>query len=667
MIYVGDNLKSPNSSEDDHCLINPSLKISLAEPWELGHLLGSRPHYNDIPPQCRGAYLKWLATGRSEPKTHIGYALLFLFGLERRFFFDSLSERVSKEEKEVISEEVYRLLTIYNNNILLKSLAFCFLSMSSIIYNFNKFLVSKLEKDGYIDKTLVHYRLALNATRGEPILAPLAYQSLSLDPEFWLRSPAKICPEEFQALFRLKYQRVFGDGITLKPGEASLNLKYSAANPSLFGVISYSDPHLKEPFKLMSSLKGVFEVAKASGKELEEYRLYLGKRDSFRDSLAAISLLPNELLAESDYAKKATAYLSKIATKWPKLTPLEEILTFFNQNTKNIRTPKDLRYLAILSEKLGYGVIPDARYYEESPNPSDKVVIFPDGHEVGFQPSEMFKLTALIIRFGSIISQCKGEVDPREFSTLVSFVTSNKQLSLRYKNALLAYLFWSFNTPQSPSVLNNKLSGLSDQDKITIIKNICNVLKADHKIFPEELTLLDKIYTAIGLDKSQLLDDMGPMDEELQLITVARQEPTPTFPLPPQKRENAQVVALNEELILKREKETIQVREILDNILINEKEEKTNRDAGPQTKMEGLDGAHEAFLRELLTRPNWKRAALLKLCDRRGLMLDGALELINDWAYDKFKVSLIDDGDPVTVDLELGWKLYEGSKVKIKP
>jgi tellurite resistance protein len=662
MIYVGNNLKSPTNSKDDACLINPFLLISPAEPWEYGDLMGYWPYYSEIPPKCRGAYLKWLATGRSEPKANIGYVFLFLYGLERRVFFDSQNERVYGEEKTAISEEVYRLLTIYGKNRSFNNYAVSFISMAYLIHNVNLNLLEKLEKNGNIDAALLRFRLALKATQGEPVSAQTAFQFLASNPEYGLRTPARRCPEEFQALFQLKYHKAFGDGITLKPGMTRLSLEYNAASPSLQGLIKYSPPNLSEPTNLKTSLKRIHKVAVETEDELEAYSRYLGRKDNSKDSLGALSLLPEVLLVEAVESLKARSYLREIAEKWPQLTPLRKILALFHQDTLKDFTKKDAEALTVLVEKLGYGLTPDPRYFGQIPELDGDVVVFPNGPGPDFQPSDVFQLMALIIWLGAIVSQSDGEVHPDEASTLKEFVNNDNQIKKREKNCLLAYLFWSLNTPQNATRLKTKLSGLGEPAQKTMSGILLAVALADGKIDLKDIKQLEKIYSALGLDKNQVIADLGSIASESNLVTATRDKPSSSYPLPPQRAEGGQRVALNEALIRVMERETAQVREILGKILTDdsEKEEEATNDAGPQTRTEGLDGPHEAFLRELITRANWERATLIEFCDAHGLMLDGALELINDWAYERANAPLIEDGDQVYVDLELFREITSG-------
>ncbi|MFP3541070.1 tellurite resistance TerB C-terminal domain-containing protein, partial [Pseudomonas sp. SIMBA_044] len=48
----------------------------------------------------------------------------------------------------------------------------------------------------------------------------------------------------------------------------------------------------------------------------------------------------------------------------------------------------------------------------------------------------------------------------------------------------------------------------------------------------------------------------------------------------------------------------------------------------------GMDDAHSAFLRLLLTRPKWTRAELVDAASDLEMMLDGAIEQVNEAALD---------------------------------
>jgi hypothetical protein len=67
------------------------------------------------------------------------------------------------------------------------------------------------------------------------------------------------------------------------------------------------------------------------------------------------------------------------------------------------------------------------------------------------------------------------------------------------------------------------------------------------------------------------------------------------------------------------------------------------------TGFAGLDARYKGFLTELLTRPEWPRPELDMLARAHELMTDGALEAINEWAFDRHGDALVEDGDPATI------------------
>ena len=55
----------------------------------------------------------------------------------------------------------------------------------------------------------------------------------------------------------------------------------------------------------------------------------------------------------------------------------------------------------------------------------------------------------------------------------------------------------------------------------------------------------------------------------------------------------------------------------------------------------------------LLSRPEWSREELLDVAADLDLMLDGALERINEAAFDTHDMAFLEGEDPVTVNSEI--------------
>ena len=64
-----------------------------------------------------------------------------------------------------------------------------------------------------------------------------------------------------------------------------------------------------------------------------------------------------------------------------------------------------------------------------------------------------------------------------------------------------------------------------------------------------------------------------------------------------------------------------------------------------------IDSSHQVLFNKLITKEQWPRTEVDELCKELGLMLDGAIETINDWSFDKVDAPVIDeDGDGEQVE-----------------
>ena len=67
----------------------------------------------------------------------------------------------------------------------------------------------------------------------------------------------------------------------------------------------------------------------------------------------------------------------------------------------------------------------------------------------------------------------------------------------------------------------------------------------------------------------------------------------------------------------------------------------------------GLDLEHSAFLRLLISRPQWSRSELETVASDMELMLDGALEQVNDMAFERFDMPITEGDDPIEINSDI--------------
>lgn len=660
LIYVGETLLDTSGYANDACLINSKLKASPAEPWDGGDEMSYWPQYARISPKCRGAYLKWLTGGRSEPEANIGYVFLFFYGLERRLFVDAQKGSVPATERSEIVQEVNRLLKIYGGNRSFRGYASNLLAMEWVLYQSDKPVPVYLDfNDRYCSEPF-QVVLAKYVSAGKPIPSDVALQWIILHPEFGLRTPARRCTKEFKELFSRRYKQQFGEGLIIKPNKTPLRLEYRAASSSIRGDLRLKVPDLPNPFILTAPLKKLSSLVEECTIELEPYSRFLGRKDNDPNSLAALALLPKELMHQSPAAQKAKSQLAQICAGGLGLVPVESLYACFAEKPPLLFGKKESENLAALVEGMGFGIAPDIRFHNIKANLDGKVAIFPNGHGIDFRPSKEYRTLGTILRLGAMVSQIDDDLSPAEEAALQSLVNENRDLTQIERDSLLAFLQWCLNTPQGTAGIKQRLSEVSTAEKSAISHILISVAFADGRIDPKEVKQLEKLYTTLGLNKEQVTSDLHTLAAANEPVTVGLRDTEPTFSIPTPTVEPVKPkgFSLNEELIRIRTEETRQVKGVLEGIFADPEEDQSENDITTTTSpsenpLSALDKAHQDFFHRLLQQETWERSALHELCKELGLMVDGAMEVLNEWSFDNANAPLIDDGDPVFVDVNL--------------
>ncbi|NHN86247.1 hypothetical protein GOB93_16605 [Acetobacter musti] len=70
-------------------------------------------------------------------------------------------------------------------------------------------------------------------------------------------------------------------------------------------------------------------------------------------------------------------------------------------------------------------------------------------------------------------------------------------------------------------------------------------------------------------------------------------------------------------------------------------------------RLVGLSAEQNRLFEILVTQAKWARTEFEAKAHELGLMPGGALEAINEWAYDTFDEELIEDGDPLIINMAL--------------
>ena len=132
-----------------------------------------------------------------------------------------------------------------------------------------------------------------------------------------------------------------------------------------------------------------------------------------------------------------------------------------------------------------------------------------------------------------------------------------------------------------------------------------------------------------------------------------------TFAIPPPSYPNEpQGLQLDFKKISIIEAESNRVSGILNTIFVDDAENSEAVQLNPSQDNRscgvwGLNQEFSDFLRLISTRPEWSRTELEELAKTHSLMLDGALEHINEAALDRYDLPLTEGDDPLSINQEL--------------
>ncbi len=650
--YSGGRLKSLDGYDTEASLVDPTLKLNNQSPDYGGDDMGYWPSYGQISPESRAAYIEWLSSDRKDPETYIGYVFLYFYGLERRILVDAAAGDVSETEVDALIEELQRLRTIYGDNRSFNGYATNLLSHSWALYKpdhqpDNSILLAKRDFT-----SVFKLQLAKTVNRGEPVSSKLALVWIKSHPEFSLRTPARRCELEFDQLFAMRYKNKFGDGLVIAPNKTKVQLEYYPASGSLRGNHA-TKLDLPDASRLKAPVKKLMALAEACTIELEAYSRFIGKPENSRDSLAAAAFLPAVLAVNSNNSQfnQLKTWISSQIDNANGVVSTEELLSQLGDDAPLKINKKEALMLAGLVEKAGFGLAPDVRYHQAKPELNSSVVLFHSGHEEGFKPSHAFNQVGTILRLGAMVASIDGHIDSSEIDLLEKLIAEDKQLKAGEKASLKAYLHWRLNTKVNMTGLKVRLESISDREKTAISHILVGVALADGCVDPTEIKQLERLYASLGLDKAMVSSDIHSLTS--RTITTESKNETSTAQSGPS---NSSEFSLNHDLIKIHESETDDVKAILGSIFVDESienEPEVVDTPAAKVVIAGLDDGHTRFYETLITKEQWASEEIKSLCDELNLMMNGAIETLNDWAFENVDAPLIDDGSTVFVDLEL--------------
>ncbi len=649
MVYVGTSLPTP-LGKNDPSLIDPSKHVAKRGDYTASQL-GYWPSYSEMTAESRRAYLDWLAEGRRAPNADIGYVFVFFYGLERRAILDASKDAAAQSDWPIIANEVRRLLGIYGER-------------SSSFRHYAGSLLDWVTAPDYPEKLYeqelpaltksfempLYLRLALGqaALDGAPLPCRLALAWLRLDPNTSLRTPATRCEEQFERLFAQKYADTFGAGMVLPRNRTKLKVVHRPASSALHGYdeLAMTFEDAPDVTVLTGPQKKLRKITDSVSDDLDAFSRFLGRNPGQETSLEAALLLPATLWPASIRAAldsiKARVENDVVTTTYGALT---ESLA----STAVLNKERTLAFARAL-ESIGVGFEPDVISGAKTPKADDPVVLFAlRSGETHPRTAPQYQAAALTLQLASVIGFADGDFGDEETRHLRTQIQSWTHLNRGHRERLTAHVHLLKSSPVTLASLKRKLEPLDATTRDVVATFLASVAHADGSISAAEVKMLEKAYKALGVDPKRVFSDVHAGSSVTEATPGASPKVSKAgFTLDP-----TRIAALQQD--------TQRVSTLLADIFTEEAPEEVSAmapiDADDEldvpTGVLGLDEAHSAFARAVLSRPEWSREELAELAADLDLMLDGALEQINDAAFEVHGVPMTEGDDPAKISSEI--------------
>lgn len=648
MVYVG----HVGGNSLDACVIDPALPVAAAANGAVG--LPYWPSFRALRPDQRRAYLDWLASGRQTPDIDIGYAFLFFYGLERRL----LLEAPDAQEVAALAVELQRLRDLYATNNSFNGYSRQLLDAVALLGTEGKFLPAHPDDAGREMPPTVKIAIAREVVAGRPLGFDLAAAGLlGLDAFSSVHSNVLDAGRgPFLAVLRPRFEAEYPGGFRLRDHKNShLRLSYRGATAGL--SLDLADriglERLPDPANLNWSKLITF-----AGTVAEEIDPYLRERlwhPARADSLAGLRTCPPEL--RTNTACEARRWIEAL----PPLAavPFGELAHQAIGETSAKWTLRHHRLVAEGLAQVGRAMEPDPGDGSERLQDDTVVQVFP--WSGGIIRSAAFETAATAALF---VAASAGDNLEKGKEAWLTRLPERLPLSEKERQRLRARLAWLRGRKINLTKARRCLAQADDAQRGLCAWSAVIAVAAKGNIAPADVARLERIHDALGVPRVVLYSELhaglgaaqAPADEP---VAVASAEPEPLHPIPRRLPGGLDPRRLAE-IRAETERSSAMLTEVF-----SDDEEPPSEEAGPAESAgpwAGLGAEYAALATRLLGRPEWPREAFESLAKESGLMPDGALEAINEWAFDLFDEPLVEDGDPIVVNAALLQKPSDGSE-----
>ncbi|GJQ30699.1 MAG: hypothetical protein HBSAPP03_25830 [Phycisphaerae bacterium] len=631
--------------------------------------MGYWPWYSRIEPEHRFLYLDWLASGKITLPPAEGLLFLYFYGIERRLLVD-------EQDKEWALREVVRLRkldeprrgTRDGRSFRLYSSALLWFEVARAPELFNERAFGTVcDLTEAWNEAMMPAPLSWLARHNRPLSTDLALRVARLNPRSVQSVVTKRVSEQFGDLFGKRYTEKFGAGLDLKVSKRPRRHTYRPASGGLeeaactigdpTGIPSQFEPLADLWNQCVEDLRGLSRVAAGVDGTL---------------TVQAWEAMPVELregvdhpLAHAIQSVVASARQGDITDhQHATLVSAGELGAAIGIEQRPKLTASQSRRVADTIQHAGFAIEPDTRMTARAYAWDDRVAVFLPS-DAAHTDRSRYLGAACFLQLGLTIAEADGVVDPEELRRLSENIDAVFQLPASEMQRLDALRAVLLSSGADLGAVSKRLETLLSPDaRRQAGRLLVAIAAASGNIDRKELAALRKCFRALALPPEQLDETVAQILPQAgtDFVTVAAgQSGVGGEPIPPH---NA--LRLNREAISAILAETREVATLLATAMSEDSEseqpasevtavvvtaervtaEPMEAPAGAAADS-GLPARYGPFLSALRVRTTWNRDEAVALAREHRVMLDGAIEAINEWALEAGGTPLIDEVDGV--------------------
>ncbi len=649
LVYFGSR---PSSQQYDRhrSLIDPNLDVSNGRDPE-GTTFSYWPNYSELRPEARRSYLEWLSSGRSNPSTPIGYVFIYFYGLERRLVKDR-----SEADAPAIMSELRRLLAIYGDNHSFKNYCSALLDMGDLLFGDGDDIPTPKLTNHYSWELPIRLRVYL----GRKVAAGQALDSNDAlcwtlsHPMVYPRTPVTRCFPEFCELWKIRFDEQFPKGLTVREPKTRLNIQYRSASSEFNTAATVDD--LPDVGAINGPIPKFESLLVSCSDALDPLSRFLGRYPEEKDKAIAGALLPEPLRENggqsifgqfSQFLRMASAPTGFGEVGIPEIMAK---LGFPDAEKADERRALHLKRLPELFDAAGFGFEPDKRFGPSASLSDDlKLCVFPAelGGAVNANRPE-YLAARTMAEIATLAARADDMVVDVEIESITADLISFPEISDLDRSRLRAHALALLANPSKLKAATKRLCNLPEMQRQSALTSAVRAVLADQRITPSEVRFLEGLYKALGLPQDEVYS-------RLHSGEIAT-KPAGKSALPATRgsgRESSGT-EIDHEKLARLKEETSAVSSMLASIFKEEEAPANNSNEKPTAGVEfaGLDAAHSSLLVRLTDAP-MESDAFEAICRNHKLLPSGAIETINDWAFDALDDFVIEEGELVCIQEHL--------------